>query len=143
MGLTHYWRRPARLSPVKFRAAVAEIRHLLSTVPVDIAGIDGTGVPILRDHQIAFNGRAPLACESFAIGAIESDRHGCGEVTSFCKTQRLPYDFFVKTVLIVLAHHLHPHFVVTSDQGPDGWVSARDFVRTVLGYGESFTLFED
>ena len=143
MGLTHYWRRPARLSPDKFRAAVVDVRLLLSTAPVGVAGIDGTGAPILHDDQIAFNGRSPLACESFAIAAIESDRHGGGEVTSFCKTQRLPYDLFVKAVLIVLAHHLQPHFVVTSDEGSDGWASARAFVRETLGYGESFTLWAD
>ena len=143
MGLTHYWRRPARLPPDMFRAAVADVRRLLSTAPVHVAGIDGTGAPVLCDDQIAFNGRAPLACESFVIAAIECDRHGSGEVTSYCKTEYLPYDFFVKAVLIVLAHHHHPHFVVSSDEGHGGWAKARAFVREMLGYCESFTLSPD
>lgn len=140
MGVTHHWRRPTELPADSFRAAVADVRRLLSAATVEIGGFDGTGSPILRDDRIVFNGLAPLACEPFEVATVEFDRHGRNEVCEFCKTGHLPYDLQVKATLIVLEHHLHPHFVVTSDQADEEWAAARDLVQSALGYGSAFCL---
>ena len=140
MGLTHYWRRPPRLPTAMFCAAVEDVRRILSTVAIKLAGRDGTGEPILLDSRISFNGRTPLACEAFEIASSEWDRLGNPEVTSFCKTGGLPYDLCVKAALIILNHHLHQHLSVASDQAIDGWHSARDIVQVTLGYVPTFAL---
>lgn len=143
MGLSHHWRRPTELTAGTFRAAAHDVCKLLASSPVELAGFDGTGSPIIGDDRIVINGRTPLACEPFEIALVEFDRRGNSEVRSFCKTEGLPYDLIVKAALIVFQHHLKPHFVVTSDQMNDDWASARDLVQSTLGFGESFCLSQE
>lgn len=143
MGVTHYWRRPTELPPETFRAAVIDVHRLFSVEHIEVAGFDGTGSPIVSEDRVILNGRAPLACEPLEITAIEFDPRGRSEVRSFCKTELLPYDLCVKAVLVVFQHHLHSHFVVTSDQQDTDWTAARELVQSALGYGQAFCLAKE
>jgi len=40
MGLSHHWRRPTELPADLFRAAAADVRKLLSSSQVELAGFD-------------------------------------------------------------------------------------------------------
>lgn len=142
MGLTHFWRRPASLSPVAFAAAVADVRRVLAAAGVPLAGPDGEGEPVLRADVIALNGRSPADCEPFVFHSSEPEHRRGGDraVSSFCKTRGLPYDLAVKAALVVLAHHLGGALSVASDEPDDAWAVARALVAQVVGYGGDFRL---
>lgn len=143
MGLTHHWRRPTELPSEPFHAAITDCRKVLVATELDLAGFDGTGNPVLNDHQIIFNGKQPDACEPFEFALIEFDRHGGREARSFCKTEHLPYDLFVKAVLIILHHHFAPLLLISSDDPEHQWTGAKQLVNSQCGYGESFSLSAD
>lgn len=143
MGLTHYWKRPIKLPANAFRAAAEDCRRLFREAGADLAGFEGSGDPTVNSERIVFNGRAPAACEPFEIAAVEFDRHGRSEVRSYCKTEHLPYDRFVRAALIVLQHHLQPAFRVSSDSKAEEWADARQLTQSVLGIGEGFVLDRD
>lgn len=138
MGQTHHWRRPTELPAEQFRNAVADCRKLLDSAKDKLGGFDGTGSPILRDDRIVFNGRTPQTCEPLEIAVVEFDRRGRPEFWSFCKTDHLPYALYVKAALIIFHHHLHPLFVVASED--KDWSIAKTLVQATLGYGDSFAL---
>ena len=140
MGLSHHWQRPTELPAEAFRLAVGDCRVITAEEAPELAGFDGTGEARFDDGHIVFNGRAPRACEPFEIAVTEFDRRGRPEVFGHCKTQGMPYDLWVKAVLIVLQHHLTPWLDVTSDEKDDDWSEARTLVQQHLGYGEAFKL---
>src|SRR5687768_12698708 len=116
MGVTHYWYRPTELPAAAFAAAVEDLRRVLKTVDVPLAGFEGTGERILRDDAVVFNGAAGAAVEPFEIQLVEFDRRGRPEKFTCCKTERLPYDIAVKMALIVMKEHLGEQITVTSDE---------------------------
>jgi len=136
MGWTHHWERSVELPPKQFKQAVEDLRALLPELPVELAGFDGGGEPMLADDHIVFNGRLGEHCEPFEIARVEFDRRGRGYVSSFCKTEQMPYDIAVQAVLIVLKHHLGDEIRVASDGTGPAWSDARRRVQASLGYGE-------
>ena len=140
VGWTHYWQRPIELSAKEFAAAATDLRRLLSTIEIPLAGFDGTGSARVEDAHIVFNGKAPAHCEPFEIARVEFDRRGRQEVRSFCKTEHLPYDLCVQASLIVLKHHIGRDLSVTSDGNDVEWDAARQLVSDTLGYDVDFTL---
>lgn len=116
---------------------------MLDQPGVELPGFDGTGAPILRDDQIVFNGWAPHAYEPFEFTAIEFDRRGRREFYAHCKTEHLPYDLWVKVVLIVFSHHLGEQIAVYSDDAQSKWEDAINAVVARLGYGRDFKLSLD
>jgi hypothetical protein len=140
MGLTHTWRRPTELPATAFNAAVADARKILGQAGIPLAGFDGTGSPILESNHIVFNGANGACCEPFEIRQIEFDRRGRPQVTSFCKTQGLPYDLAVKAVLIILKAHLGPDFKVMSDETNERWERASALVTQSLNLQTRFEL---
>jgi hypothetical protein len=119
---------------------VSDVKRLLPTLDVRLAGDEGKGEPVLVDDAIVFNGEGAARCEPFALLRVEHDRRGRGVVSGFCKTEGLPYDLGVKAVLVVLKHHLRDEIKVSSDQRERGWAEARAAVQAALGYGEDFEL---
>lgn len=140
MGWTHNWQRPTELPQEPFAAAARDCRKLVGAMTVALAGLDGSGDPVFTDESIEFNGEKPASCEPFSIRRVERDRRGRDCVWSFCKTQRLPYDLVVQSVLIILQHHLGDVISVGSDGGDDDWTNAKAVVSEHLGYGADFTL---
>ncbi len=140
MGLTHYWKRPAELPAAAFSAAVDDCKQLFKETAAELGGFEGNGEPLLNSERIVFNGRPPLVCEPFEAALVEFDRRGRPEVMSYCKTEHMPYDRFVKAVLIVLHHHLRPAFTVMSDAKPEDWSEPLQLTKKVLGVGDAFQL---
>lgn len=140
MGITHHWKRPTELAEAAFANAILDLRKLIAAADLDIAGFDGTGLPILLSNHVVFNGPAPMSCEPFEIAQTEFDRRGRPEFYGHCKTQGLPYDMAVKAALIILAHHLGQSISVSSDTGDDDWAVARELVQGHLGFGGNFRL---
>lgn len=140
MGITHYWTRPTELLKTKFDSAAVDFRKVVDRIPGQIAGFDGSGPPIINEERVVLNGISPQSCEPLELAVIEFDRRGREEVMSYCKTQELPYDLFVKAVLIIFEHHMRPDFKVSSDQHDSKWNKAREVVQEVLGYGYDFKL---
>lgn len=138
MGLTHYWERPTELPKKPFAAAVEDLRRLIAGAGAELAGFDGTGSPICETEHVVFNGADGESCEPFEIRRIEFDRRGRPNVCSFCKSEGLPYDLFVRVALIVFRQHLGSQFEVRSDGNPDSWLQATALVQRVLGYGAGF-----
>src|SRR4051794_29927973 len=56
MGLTHSWIRPTELPARLFAQAVEDIRTVLASAEVPLAGLEGVGEPILRLDAVIFNG---------------------------------------------------------------------------------------
>jgi hypothetical protein len=140
MGLTHSWLRPTELSAGGFAAAVRDIRRVLKTADIPLAGFEGRGQPVFLNDAIVFNGVAETACEPFEIHQIEFDRRGRAETFSFCKTQGHSYDVAVKVALIVFKNHLGRTIKIMSDEPDNAWSQARQLVHQVTGFGDDFKL---
>jgi hypothetical protein len=140
MGWTHHWQRPIELPKVAFAAAVRDCRKVLPQTGIGLAGRDGTGMPILRDNAIVFNGADGARCEPFEIHQVEFDRHGRKVIWSFCKTEHLPYDLCVQVSLIILKHHLQDAITITSDGKDVDWSDAKRTCEQSAGYGQGFVL---
>ena len=147
MGLTHYWRRPPRLSQAAFAKAVQDCQRILPLLGVPLA--DRAGPPVFTEECIRFNGVAPERSEPFAIDAFEAPppARGClmfsrstpaSRVFSFTKTHGLPYDRCVRVALIILRHHLGDLLEISSDDAD--WQEACEFCQEHLGYGQEFHL---
>jgi hypothetical protein len=85
-----------------------------------------------------FNGTGRQACESFVVRRRNTPPPDHRPVLEFCKTRGLPYDRCVRIALILLQHHLGPHFRVASDDA--NWEAAKRTCRQHLGYGQEFHL---
>lgn len=132
MGMTHYWKRPEKLSVDQFRAAARDIQRLLLSSNIPVAGFEGSGAPQVNEDQIVFNGRLPAACEPFEFTRIARARLGSSEVRSFCKTERLPYDALVKSALIILKHHFGDLLEVHSDDDNSSSAEAQELAEGAL-----------
>ena len=139
MGYTHYWCRPLTLPKASLNSAAADCARVLLQLGVPLAGADGTGQPRFGPAAIVFNGVGRDSCETFAILPKETTRHG-DMASSFCKTNRLPYDIAVQVALIICRHHLGDEFRVRSDGDDAAWEIARQFCQLHLGYGADFKL---
>lgn len=61
MGYTHYWQRSLIINPTTYFRIVEDFRTLLHTLrvtEVHLAGPSGSGSPVLRYHNVAFNGKS-------------------------------------------------------------------------------------
>jgi hypothetical protein len=140
MGMTHAWERPTELPTTEFKTAVADIRDVLSQIPVKIGGFDGQGDPIFVDDHLLFNGARPGSCEPFEARRVEFDRRGRGRFWCSCKTELLPYDLSVRIALIILKQHLRQEIRVSSDDTVAGWQKAKDLCQKLCGFGSDFSL---
>jgi len=140
MGWTRSWKRKTELPSKQFAAAVEDGIKIVQRLGISLGGFDGTGAPIFQDDVIVINGAAGLNCEPFEIHQIEFNRQGRDEFWSFCKTEGLPYDFCVQTILIVLKHHLGDLIQIGSDGTDENWSRARSACQDYLGYGRDFRL---
>jgi hypothetical protein len=118
MGYTHYWRGWVGLSDW-FQN---EIHAIIDASGVDIAGGDGTGLPIIDEVDLVLNG-SKSNDEDYETFVLE---HGVNH-GGFCKTAHMPYDSVVCTILL-RASSRNKSFKVRSDgkwDSPD-WIAARD-----------------
>jgi hypothetical protein len=139
MGHTNYWTRTPELSAKAFAASVTDIKAIFKKLGVPLGGRDGTGKPIFRADLMAFNGKAPEGCETFAVERLV-EPEGESMVFEFCKTNERPYDLCVQAALIILKHYLGNAITVASDGSDSDWQRAKEKCQAQLGYGGDFKL---
>jgi hypothetical protein len=142
MGYTHYWDRSSVLPRQQFLAAADDCRRLCDALKIPLGDAKGEGLPIFNTDTLCFNGRVDTGgWEPFRVDRVRRLRdarepHVGSWWSSFCKTNRLPYDLCVQGCLIVLSHHFtKSHFRVSSDGDSQDWHNARDACQRALGYG--------
>jgi len=142
MGLTHYWERVTQFPDTEFSESVEDCKKLFSVIDQKIAGSFGDGEPVITENEIVFNGANGSACEDFVISKIQLARQGRDRVFAYCKTEHLPYDICVQTVLVIFKHHMGDLIKVFSDGDDVDWEKARETCQEYLGYGKEFQLEE-
>ncbi len=142
MGWTHYWRREEFLPNDDFKNIISDFRKILPTMPIELSGEDSIGNPLIDEKQIVFNGKSGQDCEPFIMQLHEVPRMGRITVFSYCKTERLPYDFCVQCILIISKHHLKNLILISSDGKENDWKKAKEFCQQFFGYGHEFKLDE-
>lgn len=121
MGWTHYWSRDVELPVEDFSKGVEDFKTTLSKIDIPLAGPMSDGIPIINPTEIIFNGVKGQNCEPFSIKVSELARRSDKVVFSYCKTEKLPYDLCVKTVLVILKHYLGDNIKVMSDGNTEDW----------------------
>jgi hypothetical protein len=135
MGYSHHWHGPRRVSAGKFSAIAWHCRRVVEHIGVPVQLEDNDAMPpIFTSKEIRFNGVGEAGHETCIIGR--------DYLSSFCKTDRKPYDAAVCACLIVLRAHLGEKFIVTSsgDDDEEGWPIARKACQEVLKRGGDFSL---
>jgi len=140
MGWTHYWKREVELPAEEFKEAVKDCEIILSKIDVPLTGPMSKGNPICNSKEIIFNGIKGQDCEPFSIKISEQPRRSDQLVFSYCKTEKLPYDICVKSVLIILKHYLGENIEIMTDGTIEDWSDAIDICMQGLGYGKDFSL---
>lgn len=140
MGWTHYWKRDIELPAEAFAKASSDSKTMLDKIEVMLAGPMSEGKPIFSSDAIMFNGVKGQDCEPFSIRRLEEPRRPHPSIFSYCKTEKLPYDLCVKSVLIILKHYLGEQIQVMSDGDDTDWSDAKKMCMLNLGYGIEFKL---
>lgn len=162
MGYTHYFRRrELEHDAGRFAAFVEDVKKALANLPkfslssgacyaenkLLLAGGDGIGKPEITNEVVCFNGRkaGDMWHESFVIEQkveFEAGSYGDhqreqfkkeGDVFSFCKTARKPYDLAVQICLILYKKHFGELVAISSDGDEDDWVEAFKFTAEKFG----------
>ncbi len=153
MGYTHYASRRKRLPRAIFQRAADGCRKVVDVLCQE-KGIriqsdgDDPEPPHFGTDRVQFNGVGGEAHETFVVERNYTPYPGQtppgrGEGWfEFTKTARKPYDCVVCACLVVFHHHFGMAYAVRSDgdDGDEGWVTARAFCQSALGYGADFTL---
>jgi hypothetical protein len=161
MGHTHHWYRAESLDVDRFSRWATDVDLLLKHLPSTtnsypgmqprICGYDGTGVPLITDNLVAFNGDAnqysPHGIEmshqgfwlsrEYSHPSIDGQRwaNKRGWPYAFCKTARKPYDLLVVAGLVRLAYHFPEATEISSDgSDPDDWKYGLALVEHVFGF---------
>jgi hypothetical protein len=137
MGYTHYWAyrpdHPAyRQEWPAIVDAAGRIAAHLRQAGITIAGPAGHGQPRLDlASGVSFNGdaAAELDCEPFTLAPPQETTDASQAVSTFCKTNRLPYDVAVAGLLLFCQQLVPQVFTIASDgewdrewaNGAGGW----------------------
>jgi hypothetical protein len=113
LGFTHYYNNKRAFTNKEWSALTNDVRKLLSSCGVPIAGPHGTEgtKPVFTNTHIMFNG-------------VEEDAHETAYVNKeatefeFCKTARKPYDPVV-VAFFKLIRKYDPNVELTSDGGSE------------------------
>lgn len=124
MGYTHYHPQARDFTAAEWAdvmTAAAVIIRYARRDGVGVAGPLGYGAPVLADGELALNGRAEEAFESFVLTRERSAAYG------FTKTVRMPYDVVVTAILLYATRRAPGALSVGSDGDMDGvdWEPAR------------------
>lgn len=106
-----------------------------------IAGGNGTGLPVLTDDEIVFNGDGDQGYETFCVLRDPVPRRWGDEdpdykYFAFCKTGLAPYDRVVTAVLCILETVTGGHFRVSSDGSPGDWAAGLALAKRVISSAE-------
>ena len=123
MGYTHYWRRSDDFADKTWLHLRSIAIDLMINCEPEIAGWNGTELPLIDDEVISFNGLDDEAGKNFTL------YRGLRDGFSFCSTARKPYDVVV-TALLIAAQNLQPMAIlVTSDGEAQDWVAGLELLN--------------
>ena len=127
MGYTHYWENNANVIPVEAILIIREIVDQAYAGGVIQVEHNRTGLPIVTERLIRFNGVGELGHETFRFDVDDVYRTHEGHHFAFCKTNQKPYDAVVMKVLIVLKWALKELVTIRSDGSfNEEWQAVRD-----------------
>lgn len=134
MGYTHYWENVAKVIPDEALVIIREIVEEAHADGVIQLEHDRTGVPIVSERLIRFNGVGELGHETFRFDVDDDYRTERGSHFAFCKTNQKPYDTVVMKVLIVLKWALKDYVSIRSDGSfHEEWQAVRDEMSARYG----------
>ena len=110
-GYTHYWKYKG-FDDKEWKELVAETKKIIQAATkarVKLAGPNGSGSPVITSSMISLNGKDPKDYETFTL-----TKDGKSD---FTKTDRLPYDRVVVSILAA-AKKINKDFNPSSDGGP-------------------------
>ena len=128
IGYTSYWSGSTKCKVITWAMVCHDLRRVIDDAGIPLGGSDGSGLPVINEHEICFNGQGDDdSHEAFHVGrnTVHSD---------FCKTERKPYDLIVCCALMILREYI-PTLVVASDGDAEDWADAVALCRRVLEYG--------
>ncbi len=150
MSYSHSWYRDKEIDPTVMSLIVADFIQLRKNLPEKAELVDapdfwgGLG-------DIAFGGKA-VSCEPMIFCRVSSGRcitqerareqWQVGRYFEFCKTEKLPYDLAVKSLLIIVKNHVAAGIRIFTDGNNDDWTEAQVLCHDVLGYGGEFSIKE-
>jgi len=108
-GYSHYFNWNAPPDEARLRACIADMERIVAAAGRLVAGLDGSGAPIVEPLKIEFNGRGESAHETFLFP-------GKGGF-NFCKTQYKPYDAVVTACLIAARDYFPPSTLTIASDG--------------------------
>lgn len=135
MGFSHAWGRKKVLDPEKFQKIVSETQLVIKKYKpqflffggIKIKGPVGWGRPILNEREIRFNGSPPFETfwlsQDYSMARPNHQTSPDGMYWEYIKTNELPYDLVVKTVLISLKNHF-PDSTLQTEQEISDWNKA-------------------
>lgn len=149
MGYTHSFSyapqsEAFRASWLQLRLDAAAIIDYVKKTGVALAGPHGTGVPVIDEHLIAFNGSGDEGHEGFRLELSPRRLSPSGPFAwNFTKTAAKPYDMAVTAVLL-RAHTLTPEGFAIDSNGEwnEDWSEARAIHQALFGdpgTGDPFT----
>lgn len=124
MGYSHYFAYDPRAEsfiaawPRMVADASRIAAHVENVLRIRLAGGAGEGRPEIDERRIWLNGPADedLAHDTFLIDpALAHSGERDGLVSDCCKTQRMPYDIAVTSILLRCRHLAPDAFVIGSD----------------------------
>lgn len=120
--------------PGNLASSSGDLKHT-----VVLCGWDGTGHPEFSNDSIAFNGDDTngMSHETFRIDRDNTKKANASGsinelVSSFCKTNRKPYDLMVQVTMLRLKHHF-PESVISSDGRSTDWTEGRKIYKKIFG----------
>ncbi len=133
MGYTHYWENSRTLTEEEATGIHRDIRAILATTSVPLAGWDGDGTPSVppfltedrSENLVSLNGVGDESCETFAFPG--------GMGFNFCKTRARGYDIVVTAILIAAYDRAPGAMGYSSDGGDDDWEPGRKLAEKATG----------
>jgi hypothetical protein len=106
-----------------------KIAYEYEDAPILITGCQRYKKPHFSKDLVWFNGGGKFGVEDLDHETCVIHRNPPEGHMEFCKTQRKPYDLFVKAVLILFKAQF-PHVEISSDGDDDEWEEAMELVKT-------------
>jgi len=109
MGYTVYWTQNRAFTTQEWRDIRVACIQMFNRLK-QVKGSNGTGRPIIDNSDILFNGDASKGEDHETFQLMKG-----GSGFNFCKTDRKPYDRYVKAVLVVANYYAPGALEVTCD----------------------------
>lgn len=149
MGYTLYWYRNKSIDPASFSSILEDFNKILPELALSgvlLAGPDGSGLPLINEYGVYFNGKyesqgcyEPFMFEQNLNFLYQQPRKKNGKYFQYIRTEDLPYGLAAAIFLIIAKQYLKDQINVSSDYSITGWDKPRELCHKILGYGTEFS----